>query len=88
MKGTANSCSPRRTANCAPTSCWSPPAAPTQLALDATGVTLTARRYRHRPRHGTSVEHIYAAGDFASADFKSMWRQRPALAPRSTRDRR
>ncbi|MCW7017645.1 FAD-dependent oxidoreductase [Escherichia coli] len=64
-EGTANSCSPRRTANCAPTSCWSPPAAPnTQAGTGCDG------RHAHPqgaividPGMRTSVEHIYAAGD-------------------------
>ncbi len=67
VKGTANSCSPRRTANCAPTSCWSPPAArPTHASWH------WMRRASRSPPQGaividpgmrTSVEHIYAAGD-------------------------
>ncbi len=66
VKGTANSCSPRRTANCAPTSCWSPPAArPTHASWHW-------MRRASRPPQGaividpgmrTSVEHIYAVGD-------------------------
>ncbi len=66
VKGTANSCSPRRTANCAPTSCWSPPAArPTHASWH------WMRRASRSPQGAividpgmrTSVEHIYAAGD-------------------------
>ncbi|STB29688.1 dihydrolipoamide dehydrogenase [Citrobacter koseri] len=67
VKGTANSCSPRRTANCAPTSCWSPPAArPTHASWH------WMRRASRSPRKALSsstpacvqsVEHIYAAGD-------------------------
>ncbi|WP_250638013.1 FAD-dependent oxidoreductase [Klebsiella variicola] len=67
VKGTANSCSPRRTANCAPTSCWSPPArAPNtrKLALDATGVTLTPQgAIVIDPACVQAWNTIYAAGD-------------------------
>ncbi|WP_407211222.1 FAD-dependent oxidoreductase [Enterobacter cloacae] len=36
------------------------------------------------PGMRTSVEHIYAAGATPTSRSSSMWRQRPALAPRST----
>ncbi|WP_425912897.1 FAD-dependent oxidoreductase [Pseudomonas sp. GWSMS-1] len=56
-----------------------------KLALDATGVTLTPQgAIVIDPGMRTSVEHIYAAGDCTDRRSSSMWRQRPALAPRST----
>lgn len=88
VKGTANSCSPRRTANCAPTSCWSPPAArPTHASWH------WMRRASRSPRKALSsstpacVQAWNTSTPQATAPTSrssSMWRQRPALAPRST----
>lgn len=87
-EGTANSCSPRRTANCAPTSCWSPPAArPTHASWH------WMRRASRSPRKALSsstpacVQAWNTSTPQATAPTSrssSMWRQRPALAPRST----
>ncbi|QTF48024.1 FAD-dependent oxidoreductase (plasmid) [Escherichia coli H20] len=88
-EGTANSCSPRRTANCAPTSCWSPPTArPTHASWH------WMRRASRSPRKALSsstpacVQAWNTSTPQATAPTSrssSMWRAAvPALAPRST----